>query len=221
MIIDLLMLIVGGLIAEAIALYVLPNVFPNASPFFCASLLVCILAMERWNIKGAPIILVMSVITVLLGRLFSEISDIDSIHELTTFYCWRLVIINVISLSSSLLMILIKKFFGHKQALSNRIVTEGITLLIFIICVILQILSFWLVTFTFSINSIGVILINDMPALLVTLLFMAVLRHQGLFVDAKEDLISKKEEAELEQKYYSGLREQVIEKNDESKASKK
>lgn len=222
MIIDLAMLIVFGSIVEAIALFVIPRMFNNAFPFFCVSLLICVLAIARWGWKGIVVIPIMSFVSVLFGKLWASTANSDSIHELAKYYGWRVFLTNMISFSVSASIILVKKLLKKKETLSDRAVTIVVTICMILACYVLQVLAFSLVTLAAPKNYIGVFAINDLPAFMVTLVFVVVLRHQGMFVDAKQDLINKKEEAEMENKYYKELRKNVIEKSsDEDSSSKK
>lgn len=221
MIIDLAMLIVFGTIVEAIALYIIPRFFNNAFPLFCVSLLICILAIARWGWKGIVVIPIMSLMSVLLGKLWASIAHDETIHELAKYYNWRVLITNIVSFSPTMSIVLVKKKLKKQETFSDRAATLIMTICLILTCYVLQVLTFSLVALAAPKNYIGVILINDLPAFMVTLLFLMVLRHQGMFVDAKQDLISKKEEAEMEDKYYKELRKNVIERSNEEDSSSK
>ena len=222
MVIDLAMLVVFGTIAEAIALYVIPTILPNAFPFFCASMLVCILAITRWNWKGMMVVPIMALVTVLLGRLMTSVSSYDEVKELTKYYDWRLFVTNMVTFSVSLILWPIKKAVKRKEVFSSRVFVEFIVVIVLAIGMLAQVFTYSLVKLAAPNKFAAVLVISDMPAVIITLIFMAVLRHQGIFVDAKQDLISKKEEAEMENKYYQGLRKEVIERSgDEDESSKK
>lgn len=221
MIIDLAMLIGLGVIVEAIAMYVLPLTFSNASPFFCVSLFICILAIGRWNFKGAVAIPIMALVSTGFGLLFSYISKNNRISELTDFYTWRVLVTNLLSLCSALVLIPFKRVFGKKAIFKERLTTELIGVSILAICFVVQILVFSVVTLASPIKLMPVLAINMLPAILVTLMFMVILRHQGILVDAKTDLIDKKREEELEDKYYSPYRSNIIDRPNEDDESSK
>lgn len=222
MVIDLAMLVAFGTIAEAIALYVIPTILQNAFPFYCASMLVCILAVTRWNWKGIVVAPVMALITVVLGRVLANISNYDEVNDLAKYYNWKVFLTNLITFLSALIVLPIKKFVKKKETFSDRLFVEMVTAIILVVSIVAQIFAYSLVTLAAPSNYAAVFVINDLPAVIITLIFMAVLRHQGIFVDAKQDLISKKEEAEMENMYYQGLRKEVIERsNNEDNSSKK
>lgn len=221
MVIDLAMLVAFGTIAEAIALYVIPTILPNAFPFFCASMLVCILAVTRWNWKGLVVVPIMALITVLLGRLMTSISSYDEVKELSKFYDWRLFVTNLVTFSASIILWPVKKLVKRKEIFTSRVFVEFLVVVVLAIGMLAQVFTYSLVTLAAPHNFAAVLVISDMPAVIVTLIFMAVLRHQGIFVDAKQDLISKKEEAEMENQYYQGLRKEVIERSGEEDESSK
>lgn len=221
MIIDLAMLISLGVIVELIAMFAVPRVLNNASPFFVVSLLICILAVERWNFKGAISIPIMAVLSTLIGFVLSKIAKIEAIKDLEDFYNWRVVLTNVISFGSSLLLIPLKKTFAKKEMFGERITAELIALVILVVCYVAQVLVFSMVAFASPVKFAGTMAINMLPAVLVTLLFMAVLRHQGILVDAKKDLIDKQKEKELEEKYYSAYRSKIINRSEDDDSSKK
>lgn len=216
------MLIVLGTIVEAIAMYVIPRLLINAFPFFCVSLLICILAIARWGWKGIPVIPIVSLISVLLGKAMCSIGGYDEIKDLAKYYDWRVFITNLISFMSSLVILPIKKVLKKKEAFSDRLAASVIAAIVISICVVLQILCYSVLKANLASGSdVSMMLIMNLPAAFITLLFMAVLRHQGLFVDAKQDLIDKKLEAEAEQKYYSELRGKVIDRPGEEDDSSK
>lgn len=221
MIIDLAMLTLIGIIVEIIAMFVIPTLLPNAFPLYCVSLLICSVAVMRWGIKASPVIFIMAAASVLSGKIICHLSSIEAINENEGFYDWRLLITNMIGFSSSFIWILYKKVCKKKETLSSRVVVEFVTAVVMAVCYLLQVLTFSVVTFTSPSNYFGAFIINMMPAVLVTMIFILALRRQGSMVDAKTDLVDKKKEAELEEQYYKKLRKDIIDRSDEDDSSKK
>ena len=215
MIIDFITLFVIGTIVEMVAMYVIPRTIPNATPMFCASVLILLVAQARWGYKGlvlAPFMACSSVVSaMLLGK--------DSLGW--EFYLAVFISDLVGLLSSSVILLFRKK--NKRDALFGEILTTIYQVLI-VLGLILVVQSIIMVVAEFIFNSnanvlsrIGWVVIQSLPGAFITIIMIIPLRHQKALFDVKQDLISKQEEKEMERKYYSQYANEVIDKTGQNK----
>ncbi len=218
MIIDQLILVVAGLIFEVIAMYLYPEMFgEQLIPFYTASLFVSIIAIGRWNLKGTPVIILMAIFPVLIGFVIRSIFNMDGAH----IYNWRMAIANITSLLSTLIIVPFRKISKSVDIKKNGSFTMGVTLVVIIIAYLLQALTYSLITLTNPIDYLAALAVVNVGNWFFTIIIMAVLRHQGIVVDVKKDLVNKRKEKELENLYYSKYRNEIIDKPNEEDSSNK
>ena len=209
MIIDLAVLTLTGLIFEVIAMYIFLEMFgPGVVPFYMISLLICIIAVGRWNWKGLTIVPIMSIVTTLIGFTLRKIMDADG----AGIYNWKMFITSTLSLASTALIIPLKKKSKSFNESKDGAITLGIVALVVLTAYVVEVLIYSILVTTNPIKYIATLAIVNVPCWAITALIMFVLRKQGVVVDAKKDLISKRKEAEIEQQYYSKYRNEILEK---------
>lgn len=218
MIIDQLILVVAGLIFEVIAMYLFPEMFgEQVIPFYTASLFISVIAIGRWNFKGTPVIILMAVLPVVIGFAIRSIFNMDG----ASVYNWRMAIANITSLLSALLIIPFRKVSRNVDSKKNGSFTMGITLCVIVIAYLLQALTYSLITLSNPIDYLATLAVVNVGNWFFTIIIMAVLRHQGIVVDVKKDLVNKRKEKELENLYYSKYRNEIIDKPNEEDSSNK
>lgn len=209
MIIDMCMLVFAGLILEAIAMYLFPKMFGEQMvPFYIASLFISVIAIGRWNLKAWPVIVITSLLSVLAGYIVRTIASMDG----ASIYNWRMIITNILSVSTALLVIPLKKLNKKASERKNGGFTVAMALVIALVAYIVQVLVYSLITLTNPADYMMSFVLVNIPSWFFTITIMAVLRRQGIFVDVKKDLVNKKKERELENEYYSKYRNEILDK---------
>ncbi|MGM9971724.1 MAG: hypothetical protein ACI35W_04885 [Anaeroplasmataceae bacterium] len=205
MVIDFITLFVIGTIVELIAMYIIPRSIPASAPYYCVSVLVILVALSRWGVKGLILAPVMACVSFLSGKLLGVYKGN---YDLTLFLSDL-----VGFLGCSVVLLFRKK--NKKEALFGEISsTIGQVLLTLVIVIILQTIVVCLMNLDIDVlGTFGYIAIQDASGMVVTLIMIIPLRHQQVLLDVKKDLISKSEEKEMERKYYSQYTNDVIEKN--------
>ncbi|MCR5706245.1 MAG: hypothetical protein K6G48_05565 [Acholeplasmatales bacterium] len=218
MIIDLAVLALTGLIFEVIVMYIFLEMFgANVVPFYIISLLVCIIAVGRWNWKGLAIVPVMSLISVLSGFILRKATGTDG----ASIYNWKMFISVALSLASTALIIPLKQKSKSFKENNDGSITIAFIALVMLVAFIVEVLSYSIIVAENPIEYIGTLAVVNIPCWFFTLIVMFVLRKQGIIVDAKKNLISKRKEQELEQQYYSHYRNEILEKPNEEEDSSK
>jgi len=216
MIIDLAVLALTGLIFEVIVMYIFLEMFgANVVPFYIISLLVCIIAVGRWNWKGLAIVPVMSLISVLSGFILRKATGTDG----ASIYNWKMFISVALSLASTALIIPLKQKSKSFKENNDGSITIAFIALVMLVAFIVEVLSYSIIVAENPIEYIGPLAVVNIPCWFFTLIVMFVLRKQGIIVDAKKNLISKRKEQELEQQYYSHYRNEILEKPNEEEDS--
>lgn len=195
------MLFIIGTACEFLAMYVVPKVIPNSAPPFIVSLIIVLVAQTRWGYKGTISIPILALVSFFAGCLVG-----------TYDYHWTMLIADFVGLGASSIILLLKK--SDKNILFNDVSS---TIYQCIIILIIEVIVFFLFSCIFGggiLGSFMVSLIEMLPCTVGTLIMMVFLQRQGVLKDVKKDLISKKEEQEMEKKYYSQYQNDVIEKND-------
>lgn len=208
MIIDLIAMMTVGLIVELIAMLVVPQVIPKSKPMFVVSLVIIMLALTRWDWKGIITIPIMAVGAWLFGKLLGRHSE---------YYGYEYFLSILIGFLPSLIILI----FNRKMKggpFRDYIVGIGVTFLVLILVFLTEGITYALFTKSSLIGGVVFVMVQGLPGILITLLFMLVLRHQGMYVDVKKDLVSKAKEREMEKKYYSQYVNDVIIKNDKATA---
>jgi hypothetical protein len=203
------MLVFAGLVLEVIAMYLFPKMFGEQMiPFYIASLFISIIAIGRWNLKAWPVIIVTSLLSVLAGYVVRRTASMDG----SSVYNWRMIITNILSVSTALLVVPFKKLNRKMSESKNGSFTVAMALAIVLIAYIVQVLTYSMITLTNPANYIMSFVLVNIPSWFFTITIMAILRHQGIFVDVKKDLVNKKKERELENQYYSKYRNEILDK---------
>ena len=212
MIIDLLVIALTGLIFEIIVMYIFLEMFgSHVVPFYIISLLITIISVGRWNYKGLVMAPIMSLISVLCGYLVRRMTDSDGY----AIYNWKMYITNCLSLLTAIVIIPFKKMSKTFNENKDGAIATAIIFGVMVLAYLVEVLSYGVLTLTNPIEYLAALAVVNIPCWFFTILVMFILRKQGIVVDVKKNLISKKKEAELEQEYYSKYRNEILEKPNE------
>lgn len=216
MIIDQIILVVAGLIFETIAMYLFPEMFGEQMiPFYTSSLFISMIAIGRWNFKGLPVVVIMAIFPVIAGYLIRTVADMGG----ASIYNWRMAITNIVSLLSTLLIVLFRKISKNVDSKKNGSFTMVITFAVVVLAYLLQALTYGLITLSNPIDYLESLAVVNFGNWFFTIIIMAILRHRGIVVDVKKDLVNKRKEKELENLYYSKYRNEILDKPNEEDSS--
>ena len=216
MIIDQIILVVAGLIFETIAMYLFPEMFGEQMiPFYTSSLFISMIAIGRWNFKGLPVVVIMAIFPVIAGCLIRTVADMGG----ASIYNWRMAITNIVSLLSTLLIVLFRKVSKNVDSKKNGSFTMMVTFAVIVLAYLLQALTYSLITLSNPIDYFETLAVVNLGNWFFTIIIMAILRHHGIVVDVKKDLVNKRKEKELENLYYSKYRNEILDKPNEEDSS--
>ena len=216
MIIDQIILVVAGLIFETIAMYLFPEMFGEQMiPFYTSSLFISMIAIGRWNFKGLPVVVIMAIFPVIAGYLIRTVADMGG----ASIYNWRMAITNIVSLLSTLLIVLFRKVSKNVDSKKNGSFTMMVTFAVIVLAYLLQALTYSLITLSNPIDYFETLAVVNLGNWFFTIIIMAILRHHGIVVDVKKDLVNKRKEKELENLYYSKYRNEILDKPNEEDSS--
>lgn len=229
-IVDLITLFVIGTIIELIFVYLIPNFILSVDgegneymakwtrPTYCASILVIIIAIVRWNSSGLVLIPFFSLVGFLGAKSFHP-GD-------TTYYSVGAYFASLIGMCGCSVVLLFKRTW-YKKGFHKTIL--GILSLGFstIVCVVvLQSVSYAIIEGQNVFSSLIFHSINAIFSLAITLVFLAMLKNQEIVVDMVESLHQKALEAKKEKEFYDNLsfdeeQEEIIIRKEKKESNEK
>lgn len=205
MLIDLTMLIIIGTIIEVLGVYLLGSAFILTTPLYAIGLLMTIIALSRWGIKGmigAPIFAIAGFIA---GKfLIPNYINSDGVSVTRGFYNIPVLLGLIISYSSCLICLVFYKKKTQEQVLKKRSLGYGMIFCVWALAILLQVIFTTL--FWNNWNSIFVILnrvvFSNIFSLILMLVLYEVLNSQKVLNDVKKKFLELKKEMKYEDDYY-------------------
>lgn len=190
---DLGMLAIIGVVIEMVGVYVSDTMFSGTFTTFCFSVLIMIVALSRWGIKGLLISPFLALSTFVCGKFLIAHSGYRELYDGTVLLA---IFLSLVSISTILIWF---KIFGSKRILGNMGLTLLLCLYVIALVIGVQTLTYWIFNNGITI-SVFLIIYNGL-GIIFTFVGAGLLRQQQVLVNVKQKILDDKKQRELDLEY--------------------